>query len=125
MLTAFCYYLSLSITTIQRGEALTQLIAHDEEVYDITWARGTDIFASVGADGSVRMFDLRSLDHSTIIYETPDKKPLLRLAWNKQDPNYLATFMMDSPKAIILDVRYVKLAIRCKAVTASLHPSVA
>lgn len=27
------------------------------------------MFASVGADGSVRMFDLRHLEHSTIIYE--------------------------------------------------------
>ena len=52
---------------------------------------GRDIFASVGADGSVRMFDLRHLEHSTIIYEDPGHTPLLRLAWNKQDPNYLAT----------------------------------
>ncbi|KAI3487315.1 hypothetical protein L1887_48900 [Cichorium endivia] len=31
-----------------------------------------DVFASVGADGSVRVFDLRSLEHSTIIYEDWD-----------------------------------------------------
>ena len=40
----------------------TQLIAHDKEVFDIAFSRaggGRDIFASVGADGSVRMFDLR------------------------------------------------------------------
>lgn len=48
----------------------------------------------------------RSLEHSTIIYETPDLTSLLRLAWNKQDPNYLATMMTDSSKAIILDIRY-------------------
>lgn len=64
------------------------------------------MFASVGADGSVRMFDLRNLEHSTIIYETQDEKPLLRLAWNKQDPNHLATFQMDDLKVIILDIRY-------------------
>jgi len=28
-------------------------------VYDIAFANEADIFASVGADGSVRMFDLR------------------------------------------------------------------
>ena len=50
----------------------------------------------LGADGSVRMFDLRHLEHSTIIYEDPQHHPLLRLAWNKQDPNYLATMAMDS-----------------------------
>ena len=42
------------------------------------------------------MFDLRHLEHSTIIYEDPQHHPLLRLAWNKQDPNYLATFAMDA-----------------------------
>ncbi len=42
------------------------------------------------------MFDLRHLEHSTIIYEDPTRTPLLRLAWNKQDQNYLATMAMDS-----------------------------
>lgn len=54
------------------GHVKTQLIAHDKEVYDIAFSRaggGRDMFASVGADGSVRMFDLRHLEHSTIIYE--------------------------------------------------------
>lgn len=37
----------------------TQLIAHDKEVYDIAFACGKDIFATVGADGSLRVFDLR------------------------------------------------------------------
>lgn len=57
------------------------------------------MFASVGADGSVRMFDLRHLEHSTIIYEDPQHHPLLRLCWNKQDPNYLATMAMDGMEA--------------------------
>jgi len=91
----------------------------------MAFASGTHIFASVGADGSVRMFDLRSvkfhsearlyllcssrnLEHSTIIYESKNYVPLLRLNWNKQDPNYLAAIMMDSPIAIILDVRFVQ-----------------
>lgn len=90
------------------GHVKTQLIAHDKEVYDIAFSRaggGRDMFASVGADGSVRMFDLRHLEHSTIIYEDPGHVPLLRLAWNKQDPNYLATVAMDSCEVIILDVR--------------------
>lgn len=91
-----------------QGQVKTQLIAHDKEVYDIAFSRaggGRDLFASVGADGSVRMFDLRHLEHSTIIYEDQHHRPLLRLAWNKQDPNYLATFAMDGLEVIILDVR--------------------
>ena len=48
-----------------------------------------------GADVSVRMFDLRHLEHSTIIYEYPQHQPV-HLAWNKQNPNYLATMAMDA-----------------------------
>ena len=90
------------------GHVKTQLIAHDKEVYDIAFSKaggGRDMFASVGADGSVRMFDLRHLEHSTIIYEDPTHTPLLRLAWNKQDTNYLATVAMDACEVIILDIR--------------------
>mmetsp|Transcript_1215 Transcript_1215/g.2832 ORF Transcript_1215/g.2832 Transcript_1215/m.2832 type:complete len:384 (+) Transcript_1215:232-1383(+) len=94
-----------TIWDVNTQTARTQLIAHDREVFDIAFSRGTDVFASVGADGSVRMFDLRSLEHSTIIYETPNLDPLLRLEWNKQDPNYLATFKVDSRSTLILDVR--------------------
>lgn len=43
---------------VQRGVVDTQLIAHDKEVYDIAWG-GVGVFASVSADGSVRVFDLR------------------------------------------------------------------
>jgi WD repeat-containing protein 68 len=97
--------------------------AHDKEVYAIAFCKDPNLFASVGADGSVRMFDLRALQRSIIIYETPSFTPLLeypdftsllsfrylfvlfRLQWNKQDPNYLATISLDSSNIIILDQR--------------------
>jgi len=47
-----------AIICSQRGEVDTQLIAHDKEVYDIAWG-GWGVFATVAADGSVRVFDLR------------------------------------------------------------------
>ena len=56
----------------------------------------------------VRMFDLRHLEHSTIIYEA--RRPLLRLAWNGMDPNYIATLAMDVTEVIILDVRVPTLS---------------
>ncbi|KAM0755953.1 WD40 repeat-like protein [Meredithblackwellia eburnea MCA 4105] len=59
-----------TIWDISTSHPITQLIAHDREVYDVSWSpQSPNVFASVGADGSVRMFDLRSLDHSTILYE--------------------------------------------------------
>jgi len=112
--------------------AKTQLIAHDKEVYDVKFCAGSvDTFVSCGADGSVRMFDLRSLDHSTIIYEPSEKSPgtdpspgfsssatpagndrlpptappLLRLAASPYDSHLLATFAQDSNVIRILDYR--------------------
>jgi len=66
------------------------------------------VFASVGADESVRMFDLRSLEHRTIKFESPTFKAL-RLGWNKQDPKFLATFVVDSRGTIILDTRVLSI----------------
>ncbi|KAF8413412.1 hypothetical protein HHK36_001394 [Tetracentron sinense] len=94
-----------TIWDVERGVVETQLIAHDKEVYDIAWGEA-GVFASVSADGSVRIFDLRDKEHSTIIYESPQPDtPLLRLAWNKQDLRYMATILMDSNKVVILDIR--------------------
>jgi WD repeat-containing protein 68 len=111
-----------TVWNISTQTAVTQLIAHDREVYDVAWLPGsTDIFTSVGADGSLRAFDLRSLEHSTILYETPVPKPranagsspaprttsasLLRIAFNPNDANYMATFHMDSSDVQVLDMR--------------------
>ncbi|RDB25309.1 DDB1- and CUL4-associated factor 7 [Hypsizygus marmoreus] len=113
-----------TVWNIETSTAITQLIAHDREVYDVAWLPGsTDIFVSVGADGSLRAFDLRSLEHSTILYETPTPKnvpppsaspsstarpptsPLLRIAFNPSDSNYMSTFHMDGSDVQILDMR--------------------
>ena len=53
----------------------------------------------------------RDKEHSTIIYESPQPDtPLLRLGWNKQDPRYMATLLMDCSKVVVLDIRYSFLA---------------
>ncbi|KAG0457946.1 hypothetical protein HPP92_022803 [Vanilla planifolia] len=101
-----------TIWDIEREAVDTQLIAHDKEVYDIAWG-GVGVFASVSADGSVRVFDLRDKEHSTIIYESsdPPDTPLVRLGWNKQDPRYMATIIMDSAKVVVLDIRFPTLPV--------------
>ncbi|PON78042.1 Guanine nucleotide-binding protein, beta subunit [Parasponia andersonii] len=94
-----------TIWDIEREIVDTQLVAHDKEVYDISWG-SFNVFASVSGDGSVRVFDLRDKERSTIIYENPIQAcPLLRLEWNKFDPRYVATVGMDSNKVVILDIR--------------------
>lgn len=100
-----------TIWDIDRETVDTQLIAHDKEVYDIAWG-GVGVFASVSADGSVRVFDLRDKEHSTIIYESSEADtPLVRLGWNKQDPRYMATIIMDTAKVVVLDIRFPTLPV--------------
>lgn len=103
-----------STSSTTRGTAKTQLIAHDKDVFDIEFSKlssGRDIFASASADGSIRMFDLRHMEYSTIVFEEPNRRPLLRLAWNKQDYNYLATFAHNSNEVLILDIRVPSLPV--------------
>ena len=74
----------------------TQLIAHDMDVFDFAWAQSDVQFATASADGSVRLFDLRDLGISTVMYESPGNVPMLRAVWNRQDYHYLAVITMDS-----------------------------
>ncbi|CAH0477786.1 unnamed protein product [Peronospora belbahrii] len=83
-----------------------QITAHDTDVYDTAFSSSDPKkFASVGGEGSLRLFDLRSLESSTIVYVSPDKTPLLRLAWNKRDDRFIATFADDSTKISVIDLR--------------------
>lgn len=95
-----------TIWDIESEAVDTQLVAHDKEVFDISWG-GFNVFASVSGDGSVRVFDLRDKERSTIIYENPiPETPLLRVEWNKADPRFMATVGMDSNKIVIVDIRF-------------------
>jgi len=48
------------------------------------------------------------LEHSTVLYET-DNNPLLKLAWNKLDSNYLAVLEMDDKNVTLIDIRQPQL----------------
>lgn len=106
LLVSASYDTTCTIWCLESGSIKTQLIAHDREVFDVAFSpTASDTFVSVGADGSMRLFDVRSLDHSTIVYESPENRSLLRVNWNFTDPHYLSTFAINSSKAIIMDVR--------------------
>ncbi|GAV76202.1 WD40 domain-containing protein [Cephalotus follicularis] len=95
-----------TIWDLEKETVDAQLVAHDKEVYDVSWG-GYNVFASVSGDGSLRVFDLRDKEKSTIVYENPIQDcPLLRVEWNKADPRFMATLGMDSNKVVILDIRF-------------------
>lgn len=107
--------------------AKTQLIAHDSEVYDVKYInKNANVFASCSSDGSVRLFDLRNLEQSTIIYEISDsnnnnyanmangEKPsskIVRLAPSNYNTNQIAVLKEDCNSVLILDLRNVGVPI--------------
>ena len=101
-----------TVWDVEAGVADAQLVAHDGPVHDLAWG-GVGVFASASADGSVRVFDLRDREHSTIIYEAPGpgRTALLRLAWNRADPRYLATLAAGSGAVALLDIRLPTLPV--------------
>lgn len=94
-----------SVWNIQNESLYYQIVAHDREVYDVSFSTDERIFASVGADGSLRMFDINSPDITNIMYESEGNTPLLRVAWNKRDPNLIACTEMEKHKITVIDIR--------------------
>ena len=91
---------------VEAQKTKTQIIAHDKEAFDVAFRpQGTDIFSTCGNDGSLRIFDCRDMEHSHIVYERPGESALLRLGWNQQDPNYIATIGIQDSSTVILDCR--------------------
>lgn len=96
---------TVAIWDINKGKLDTQLIAHDKSVLDVAYCGKSNpsIFASVSEDGSLRIFDTRDLDHSTIAYE--DSSPILRLQWNQIQTNLVACIVAESPEILFFDMR--------------------
>ncbi len=93
-----------TIWDLEKMMQFRQIITHNKDVNDIAFSHDPHVFASVGGDGSLRKFDLRNLEHCSILYETPNI-PILRVAWNKIDPNYVALVSLESNRVTILDIR--------------------
>jgi WD repeat-containing protein 68 len=94
-----------SIWDLNKREEKYMIIAHDKEVFDISLGPDEFTFMSTGADGSVRLFDSRSANSSSIIFETRDKSPMTRLKWNLVNPNFILAVIVDKNEIYILDQR--------------------
>lgn len=98
-----------TIWDLEKEAITTQLVAHEKEVFDIAFGHDAYTFVTAGADGSIRKFDSRSLEHSEIIYESMDQSPFLRVSWNRVSPDHIAVFTSDSTLVTIIDLRYPTL----------------
>ena len=96
---------SCTIWDLNKMEVRDIIIAHDKEVYDISLGQDEFTFMSTGADGSIRLFDSRAPDSSSIIFETKDEAPMIRLKWNLINPNFLLTVILDKNEVCVVDQR--------------------
>ena len=92
-----------TVWDLEHMTVVQQLIAHESSVNSITFANEDAKFATGGDDGSVRVFDMRNLNYSTIIYEA--RNPILHVLWNRDLPMQLALVTKNDNRVIILDVR--------------------
>ena len=99
---------TVSLWDLNTKDVTVHLIAHDKEVFDVAFQpKSTHVFATCGADGNIRVFDVRRMDHCTVVYENPKATmPMLRVAWNRQDPNHLAAITAESNEVVVFDFRY-------------------
>jgi WD repeat-containing protein 68 len=93
-----------TIWDLNKEAIRTQLIAHDKQVLDIAFSQDENTFISAGADGSIRLFDLRSLEHSTILYECKQGTPIIKLAWNKQNIDQISSISMNRSSVQIINI---------------------
>ena len=92
-----------TIWDIHEEKLNKQVITHDKEVFDVSFSPDGNVFGSVGADCTARLFDIRDLTRSDIIYD--NSEPLLRLSFNLGRPNIIALTSLFSPVITLIDVR--------------------
>ena len=81
------------------------MVAHEKAVYDISFSLDETVFATVGEDGSVRLFDTRELRNSNIVYEMENRQALTHVRWNLQDKNLMAVVAEDDKNVLLFDKR--------------------
>jgi WD repeat-containing protein 68 len=94
-----------TIWDLEKLDVKTHLIAHDSEVYDICFGTDENIFLSTGKDGSIRHFDIRSLETCSVLFESQDNMPITRIAWNYNNSNFIAALVLDKNYIYIIDQR--------------------
>ena len=93
-----------SIWNLEEEKLSKLVIAHDKEVLDISFSPEGNEFVTVGADNTLRLFDIRNLTQSNIIFDY--KEPLIRVSWNNSSKsNTLALVSLSQKEVILLDKR--------------------
>lgn len=92
-----------SVLDINKGEFLTQIVAHETPIFDICFCNNSSTFITSGFDGSVRFFDLRDVQSCIIYYKA--SMPILRASMSPSDSQKVAFFGKGSNICTVIDTR--------------------
>eukprot|EP00768_Dysnectes_brevis_P005049 gnl/Dysnectes_brevis/3641_a4645_772.p1 GENE.gnl/Dysnectes_brevis/3641_a4645_772~~gnl/Dysnectes_brevis/3641_a4645_772.p1 ORF type:complete len:340 (-),score=87.20 gnl/Dysnectes_brevis/3641_a4645_772:53-1072(-) len=101
-----CVDTTVTIWDIEKLQKEVQLVAQEGCVTDISFSpTDPSSFVTCGQDGSVRLFDRRSLEYSSVVYEGAAGNPPLRVMYNKENANYISCSFAHSSDVAVLDLR--------------------
>lgn len=105
LLVTSSYDTTCTIWDLNKGKISTRLIAHDKEVYDVSFMNNDNVFVTCGADSSLRLFDIRDLDNLSILFEANETSALTRLSINPYNDTYILAVPADKPYFYLIDCR--------------------
>lgn len=100
---------SSSIYDINSCKELVTLKTNYSECYDIAFMTDGEKFLTCGGDGNIRMFDMRKLNQSNIIYEKSKKESIMKISINQNNDNFFSFISLESHEINIIDKRNSKM----------------
>ena len=75
------------------------------QAFDVSFNGDGNLFVTVGADNTLRKFDIRDLTKSDILHDRDNNDPFVRVCWNKKNSHQVAMISLSSSKILIYDIR--------------------
>ena len=94
---------TVSINDINKEIEVNNLISNDKECYQINFVEATSHFYTCGADGCIRLFDLRNLTEYNKIYNS--NQTIMKIEINQLNNNFLSFITLNSNEINIIDLR--------------------
>ena len=95
-----------TLWNIETQQPISKLKAHTREIYDIVFSSmNPNIFLTCGKDGSIRIFDMRTNEKYSTLYQTGNDCPILRLSWNSINATTVAFTTYNQNDISLVDMR--------------------
>lgn len=101
---AGCLDGTASIVDMASLQVTSTIQAHETDLYDVSFFPVSSTFVTTGIDGSLRVFDMRDLNSSLIIYQAAT--PIQRVITSPFEGYLIGAMPASSNRVVIVDSRY-------------------